>query len=143
MSFFRIVFTRVFISKQSLRQSKQKVHVYLVPDVVADDDDDEEDEEELVDPLDVVREQCSRDAESLGKNSVLFFDNKRFNSILALLAELQTCTDRVESRNMTEETCQQVFRVLSRFAITKFQEQFDFLGHRDHCVAHHIFHHLK
>jgi hypothetical protein len=38
----------------------------LVPDVVADDDDDEEDEEELVDPLDVVREQCSRDAESLG-----------------------------------------------------------------------------
>ena len=38
----------------------------LVPDVVADDDDDEEDEEELVDPIDVVREQCSRDAESLG-----------------------------------------------------------------------------
>merc|ERR1712037_115282 len=91
------------------KKSRRK---FSVPDVVADDDDDEEDEEELVDPLDVVREQCSRDAESL-----------------ALLAELQTCTDRVESRNMTEETCQ--------------QEQFDFLGHRDHCVAHHIFHHLK
>jgi len=98
--------------KQTFAPKEEIEEKVSVPDVVADDDDDEEDEEELVDPIDVVREQCSRDAESL-----------------ALLAELQTCSDRVESRNMTEETCQ--------------QEQFDFLGHRDHCVAHHIFHHLK
>merc|ERR1712050_93954 len=77
-----------------------------------DDDDDEEEEEELVDPLDALRIACSKDAESV-----------------ALQAVLDECTARVESRNMTEETCQ--------------QEQFDFIGHRDHCVAHHLFSHLK
>merc|ERR1712055_1092303 len=69
-------------------------------------------EEELVDPLDALRIACSKDAESV-----------------ALQAVLDECTARVESRNMTEETCQ--------------QEQFDFIGHRDHCVAHHLFSHLK
>merc|ERR1711990_1419978 len=75
-------------------------------------DDAEEEEEELVDPLDALRIACSKDAESV-----------------ALQAVLDECTARVESRNMTEETCQ--------------QEQFDFIGHRDHCVAHHLFSHLK
>merc|ERR1712226_287306 len=71
--------------------------------VADDDNDDEEEEEELVDPLDALRIACSKDAESV-----------------ALQAVLDECTARVESRNMTEETCQ--------------QEQFDFIGHRDHCV---------
>merc|ERR1711912_36584 len=80
--------------------------------LVADDDDDEDEEEELVDPMEALREQCSKDAHSL-----------------ALLDELAKCTERVESRTMTEETCT--------------QELFDFIGHRDHCVAHHLFNHLK
>ena len=61
---------------------------------VADDDDDEEDEEEedeLVDPLDALRVACSNDAES--------------KALLSVLAE---CTERVEGRAMTEESCQQV-----------------------------------
>merc|ERR1712142_593040 len=81
-------------------------------DVADDDDDDEEEEKELVDPVDALRIACSKDAESV-----------------ALQAVLDECTARVESRSMTEETCQ--------------QEQFDFIGHRDHCVAHHLFSHLK
>merc|ERR1712227_511433 len=85
-----------------------------IPQDVADDDDDDEEEEEdeLVDPIDALRIACSQDAESR-----------------ALLTVLNECTERVESREMTEETCQ--------------QEQFDFIGHRDHCVAHHLFNHLK
>ena len=59
--------------------------------LVADDDDDEDEEEELVDPMEALREQCSKDAHSL-----------------ALLDELAKCTERVESRTMTEETCTQV-----------------------------------
>ena len=59
--------------------------------MVADDDDDEDEEEELVDPMEALREQCSKDAHSL-----------------ALLDELAKCTERVESRTMTEETCTQV-----------------------------------
>merc|ERR1712003_152893 len=85
-----------------------------IPQDVADDDDDEDEEEEdeLVDPIDALRIACSQDAGSR-----------------ALLTVLNECTERVESREMTEETCQ--------------QEQFDFIGHRDHCVAHHLFNHLK
>merc|ERR1712168_195918 len=85
-----------------------------IPQDVADDDDDEDEEEEdeLVDPIDALRIACSQDAESR-----------------ALLTVLNECTERVESREMTEESCQ--------------QEQFDFIGHRDHCVAHHLFNHLK
>ena len=62
--------------------------------MVADDDDDEDEEEELVDPMEALREQCSKDAHSL-----------------ALLDELAKCTERVESRTMTEETCTQVNNV--------------------------------
>ena len=102
--------------------------------MVADDDDDEDEEEELVDPMEALREQCSKDAHSL-----------------ALLDELAKCTERVESRTMTEETCTQVKMVLdenSQWDVNNFtnsiiQELFDFIGHRDHCVAHHLFNHLK
>jgi ubiquinol-cytochrome c reductase subunit 6 len=60
-------------------------------DVADDDDEEEEEEEELVDPIDALRESCSKDAESQ-----------------ALLSVLSECTERVEGRSMTEETCQQV-----------------------------------
>merc|ERR1712200_47946 len=95
--------------KEELPEQKEEI-----PQDVADDDDDEDEEEEdeLVDPIDALRIACSQDAESR-----------------ALLTVLNECTERVESREMTEETCQ--------------QEQFDFIGHRDHCVAHHLFSHLK
>merc|ERR1711974_171097 len=55
-----------------------------------EDDDDEDDEEEMVDPLEVVREQCN--SNPTGK---------------ALAAELQKCTERVEADEETEETCTQ------------------------------------
>merc|ERR1712050_204008 len=100
-------------AEEQINQNEQKVED--VPKDVADDDDDDEDDEEedeLVDPIDALRIACSQDAESR-----------------ALLTVLNECTERVESREMTEETCQ--------------QEQFDFIGHRDHCVAHHLFNHLK
>ena len=45
-------------------------------------------EEEMVDPLEVVREQCNANAN--GK---------------ALAAELKKCTERVEADEETEETC--------------------------------------
>ena len=53
-----------------------------------EDDDDEDDEEEMVDPLEVVREQCN--SNPTGK---------------ALAAELHKCTERVEADEETEETC--------------------------------------
>merc|ERR1712241_593126 len=93
--------------KEELPEQKE-----IPQDVADDDDDDEEEEDELVDPIDALRIACSQDAESR-----------------ALMTVLNECTERVESREMTEETCQ--------------QEQFDFIGHRDHCVAHHLFNHLK
>merc|ERR1712212_246558 len=71
-------------------------------------DDEEEEEEELVDPMEQLREACSKDATSQ-----------------ALLGKLDECTTRVESRTMTEETCT--------------QELFDFIGHRDNCVAKYLF----
>merc|ERR1712048_1013780 len=98
-------------AEEQINQNEQKVED-VPKDVADDDDDDEEEEEELVDPVDALRIACSQDAESK-----------------ALLTALAECTARVESRDMTEETCQ--------------QEQFDFLGHRDHFVAHHLFSHLK
>merc|ERR1711915_137404 len=101
----------VLVEKKEEELPEQKEQI---PQDVADDDDDEDEEEEdeLVDPIDALRIACSQDAESR-----------------ALLTVLNECTERVESREMTEETCQ--------------QEQFDFIGHRDHCVAHHLFSHLK
>merc|ERR1711976_141640 len=102
--------TEVLVEEKKEELPEQKE----IPQDVADDDDDDEEEEEdeLVDPIDALRIACSQDAESR-----------------ALLTVLNECTERVESREMTEETCQ--------------QEQFDFIGHRDHCVAHHLFNHLK
>merc|ERR1712228_291266 len=91
--------------KEEIPEKKEEIPIDVA-------DEDEEEEEELVDPIDALRVACSKDAESV-----------------ALLGVLAECTERVESRSMTEETCQ--------------QEQFDFLGHRDHCVAHHLFKHLK
>ena len=55
-----------------------------------DEDDEDEEEEEMVDPLEVVREQCNVSA--TGK---------------ALAAELKNCTQRVEADEETEETCTQ------------------------------------
>merc|ERR1712149_30203 len=103
--------TIVKTEEQTTEEIPETKKAEEIPVDVADDDDEEE-EEELVDPLDALRIACSKDAESV-----------------ALQAVLDECTARVESRNMTEETCQ--------------QEQFDFIGHRDHCVAHHLFSHLK
>merc|ERR1712130_715237 len=104
--------TIVKTEEQTTEEIPETKEAEEIPVDVADDDDDDEEEEELVDPLDALRIACSKDAESV-----------------ALQAVLDECTARVESRNMTEETCQ--------------QEQFDFIGHRDHCVAHHLFSHLK
>merc|ERR1712196_542341 len=89
------------------RNEEQEKQVTLVAD-----DDDEDDDEELVDPMETLREQCSKDAHAI-----------------ALIDELNKCTERVESKSMTEETC--------------VQELFDYIGHRDHCVAKHLFNHIK
>lgn len=61
--------------------------------MVADDDDEDEEEEEdeLVDPLETLRDNCSKTA-----------------AAVALMDELKTCTERVESRSVTEETCTEV-----------------------------------
>merc|ERR1712001_22246 len=69
-----------------------------------EDDDDEDDEEEMVDPLETARVTCNQQPAGL-----------------ALAAEMQKCTDRVEADEETEETCT--------------QELFDFLAHRDACVG--------
>merc|ERR1712025_1016032 len=84
------------------RNEEQEKQVTLV----ADDDD----EDDLVDPMETLREQCSKDAHAI-----------------ALIDELNKCTERVESKSITEETC--------------VQELFDYIGHRDHCVAKHLFNH--
>merc|ERR1712098_794825 len=76
--------------KEELPEQKE-IH----QDVADDDDDDEEEEDELVDPIDALRIACSQDAESR-----------------ALLTVLNQCTERVESREMTEETCQQVKKII-------------------------------
>lgn len=77
-----------------------------------EDEDDEEEEEELVDPLVTLREQC----------------NSR-TTAKALQAEYDRCSERVNSRNETEETCT--------------QELFDMLHHRDECVAQQLHRFLK
>merc|ERR1712002_1129157 len=92
-------------TEATMARNEEEHKIVLVAD---DDDDDEEEEEELVDPMEDLREQCSKDAHSI-----------------ALLDELNKCTERVESRDMTEETCT--------------QELFDYIGHRDNCVAQHLF----
>ena len=84
--------TIVKTEEQTTEEIPEKKEAEEIPvDVADDDDDDEEEEEELVDPVDALRIACSKDAESV-----------------ALQAVLDECTARVESRSMTEETCQQV-----------------------------------
>merc|ERR1712212_771783 len=104
-----LVMNKAAETEATQARNEEEKKIVLVAD---DDDDDEEEEEELVDPMEALREQCSKTAHSI-----------------ALLDELNKCTERVESRSMTEETCT--------------QELFDFIGHRDNCVAHSLFNHLK
>ncbi|XP_055499396.1 cytochrome b-c1 complex subunit 6, mitochondrial-like [Leucoraja erinacea] len=72
----------------------------------------EEEEEDLVAPMTDVREQCEQN-----------------EKCVQLRSHLDECTDRVNSRSQTEETCT--------------EELFDFLRSRDHCVAEKIFSKLK
>ncbi|KAJ8039911.1 Cytochrome b-c1 complex subunit 6, mitochondrial [Holothuria leucospilota] len=67
-----------------------------------EEEEEDEDEEDLVDPRDEVVEKCEEHC-------------------TAVKAELEACTDRVNSRPGTEETCE--------------QELFDFLHCVDHCVS--------
>ncbi|XP_067893049.1 cytochrome b-c1 complex subunit 6, mitochondrial [Heterodontus francisci] len=73
---------------------------------------EDEEEEELVDPLTTVREKC-----------------EQIEKCVELRARLDVCTERVNSRSQTAETCT--------------EELFDFLHARDHCVAVKIFSNLK
>merc|ERR1712227_954440 len=95
-------------AEQESTKARNEEQEKQVTTLVADDDDDDE----LVDPMEQLREGCSKDRHSI-----------------ALLNELASCTERVESRSMTEETCT--------------QELFDFLAHRDQCVAKTLFQHIK
>ncbi|XP_055497540.1 cytochrome b-c1 complex subunit 6, mitochondrial [Leucoraja erinacea] len=74
--------------------------------------EEEEEEEDVVDPMIDVREQCEKN-----------------EKCVQLRSRLDECTDRVNSRSQTEETCT--------------EELFDFLHARDHCVAEKIFSKLK
>jgi len=78
-----------------------------LPVVKADDED-----EELVDPQKVLREQCSQEVKCTN-----------------LQEKLNTCTDRVNSRSNTEETC--------------LEELLDYVQCIDHCVAKTLFSKLK
>merc|ERR1712018_308139 len=69
-----------------------------------EEEDDEEEEEEMVDPLVVVREKCMEKGMC-----------KKWND------ELKKCTERVNSKENTTETCT--------------YELFHMLHHRDVCVA--------
>ncbi|XP_051868113.1 cytochrome b-c1 complex subunit 6, mitochondrial isoform X2 [Pristis pectinata] len=64
------------------------------------------------DPITTIREQCEQN-----------------EKCVQLRSRLDTCTERVNSRSQTEETCT--------------EELFDFLHARDHCVAEQIFSKLK
>merc|ERR1711920_745674 len=100
-----IIMNKAAETEATKARNEEAEKVVLVAD---DDDDEEEEEEELVDPMEQLREACSKYATSQ-----------------ALLGKLDECTNRVESRTMTEETCT--------------QELFDFIGHRDNCVAKYLF----
>lgn len=70
------------------------------------------DDDELVDPLDTLKEKCR------GEPKCAAYGER-----------LQECTDRVNSRSQTMETCT--------------EELFDFLHCVDHCASKDIFKHLK
>jgi ubiquinol-cytochrome c reductase subunit 6 len=70
------------------------------------------DEKELMDPQETLRAECSNDAHCAHAK-----------------ADLEACTQRVNSRSQTEETCS--------------QELYDFMHSVDHCVSKTLFNHLK
>merc|ERR1712083_445910 len=76
-----------------------------------EEEEEEEDEEDLVDPQEVIREKCKED------------------HCAAFQKELESCNDRVNSKNATTETC--------------FQEILDFYHCIDHCAAETIMKVLK
>ncbi|XP_033216489.1 cytochrome b-c1 complex subunit 6, mitochondrial [Belonocnema kinseyi] len=78
----------------------------FVPVVKADD------EEEIVDPQKVLRETCAQE-----------------KKCISLQDKLNTCTDRVNSRSKTEETC--------------MEELVDYVSCVDHCVSKTLFSKLK
>ncbi|XP_065886549.1 cytochrome b-c1 complex subunit 6, mitochondrial-like [Dysidea avara] len=74
--------------------------------------EEEEEEEDVVDPIDEIREKCSEVSKC-----------RKLNEIL------EECTNRVNGKSNTTETCT--------------QELFDFLHCRDDCVSKTLFKHLK
>lgn len=72
---------------------------------------EEEEEEELVDPQTVLREECAS------------------AHCEALKLKLDQCTERVNSKSATAESC--------------FEEVVDFMNCVDHCVAPKLFARLK
>ena len=80
-----------------------------LPKVVAEEV--EEEEVELVDPQETLREECAT------------------AHCQALKAKLDECTERVNSKSATTESC--------------FEEVVDFMNCVDHCVAPKLFAKLK
>ena len=82
------------------------------PKVKAEEEEEEEEEEEdLVDPGTVIKEKCAEDHCTKYK------------------ARLDECTDRVNSKSNTTETC--------------FEEILDFYHCVDHCAAKELFNNVK
>uniref|UniRef100_UPI00358EC30E cytochrome b-c1 complex subunit 6, mitochondrial n=1 Tax=Myxine glutinosa TaxID=7769 RepID=UPI00358EC30E len=78
----------------------------------AQPEEEEEEEEELEDPHDTLRAEC-----------------RATSKCTPFVEELETCTERVNSRKKTTETC--------------MQELMDMLHCVDHCVAKSLFQKLK
>merc|ERR1712215_60943 len=78
----------------------------------AEEEEEEEEEEDLVDPHDTLKEKCDASPHCAG--------------LKGILAE---CTERVEGKSETTETC--------------FEEMIDFLHCVDHCVQPQLFKLLK
>ncbi|XP_060685878.1 cytochrome b-c1 complex subunit 6, mitochondrial [Hemiscyllium ocellatum] len=99
----------------SLPGFEWKVAMGLEDEVVlagGPEDEEEEEEEEVVDPIIAIRERC-----------------EKIEKCVKLQEILDACTERVNSRSQTAETCN--------------EELFDFLHARDHCVAADILSKLK
>eukprot|EP00493_Phyllostaurus_siculus_P016284 UN16531 len=77
-----------------------------------DEPEEEEDEEDLVDPQDTMKESCTASGECQ-----------------KYLAEYESCTERVNSKENTSETCA--------------QELYDFMHCVDYCVAKSLFTQIK
>jgi len=71
----------------------------------AAEEEEEEEEEDLVDPHDTMKEECATSKDCRGLKDIL-----------------DTCTDRVNSKSATTETC--------------FEELIDLIQCVDHCVDH-------